>query len=90
MAFGNWEAHLKLYPDSKYIREMEYHLLFLDGLTLTLCNQVQQEKNDLLAFQRDARSSYPETPAPIHLHARVIFKRLSAIVALLATELSST
>jgi hypothetical protein len=40
MAFGNWEAHLKLYPDSKYIRETEYHLLFLDSLTPTLCNQV--------------------------------------------------
>jgi hypothetical protein len=31
MAFGNWEAHLKLYPDAKYIRETEYHLLFLEG-----------------------------------------------------------
>ena len=36
MAFGNWEAHLKLYPDAKYMRETDFHLLFLDGLTAVL------------------------------------------------------
>jgi hypothetical protein len=58
LTFGNWEAHLKLYPDSKYIHETEYHFLFLAGLTPALHNQVQQEKNDLLVFQHDAYSSY--------------------------------
>jgi hypothetical protein len=86
MAFGNWEAHLKLYPDARYIRESEYHLLFLNGLAPVLRNQVLQEKNDLLVFQRDHRSSFPETVAPTHLHARGMYTRLSAIVAPLALE----
>jgi hypothetical protein len=89
MAFGNWEAHLKLYPDSKYMQEREYHLLFLDGLTPVLKNQIQQEKNDLLVFQQDHCLSFPETIAPLHLHARGIFNCLSATVAPLALKSSS-
>ena len=27
MDFSNWEAHLKLYADTKYMQETEYHLL---------------------------------------------------------------
>ena len=38
MDFSNWEAHLKLYPDAKYMQETEYHVLFIDGLTSVLKN----------------------------------------------------
>jgi hypothetical protein len=89
MAFGNWEAHFKLYPNSKYMRETEYHLLFLNGLTPVLKNQIQQEKNDLLVFQRYHRSSFPKTTALLCLQARGIFNCLSAIIAPLALESSS-
>jgi hypothetical protein len=86
MDFGNWEAHLKLYPDAQQLRETEYHVLFLDGLTLVLKSQVQKERNDLLVFQRDHRSTFPEPAAPLSLQAQGIFKRLSDIVAPMATE----
>jgi hypothetical protein len=53
MAFGNWEAHIKLHVDAKYMHGTSYHLLFIKGLALLLKSQVLQEKNDLLVFQRD-------------------------------------
>jgi hypothetical protein len=86
MDFGNWEAHLNLYPDAQQLRETEYHVLFLDGLTLVLKSQVQQDWNDLLVFQQDHGSTFPGPVAPLSLHAQGIFKRLSAIVAPMATE----
>jgi hypothetical protein len=59
MAFGSWEAHIKLNADAKYMRETSYHLLFIKGLAASLKSQVLQEKNDLLVFQRDNRASFP-------------------------------
>jgi hypothetical protein len=53
MAFGNWEANLKLYAKSKYTRAPDCHLLFIKGLAASLKSQVNQEKNDLLVFQQD-------------------------------------
>jgi hypothetical protein len=46
MAFGYWEAHLKLYAEAKYMRETDYHLYFIEGLATQLKNQVIQEKYD--------------------------------------------
>jgi hypothetical protein len=40
MAFENWEAHIKLYADAKYLRETSYHLLFIEGLALSFKIQV--------------------------------------------------
>jgi hypothetical protein len=39
-----------------------------------------QEKNDLLVFQQDNRSSFPKNTVPLPLHADGICKHLSAIV----------
>jgi hypothetical protein len=86
MGFSNWEAHLCLYPDACHMRETEYHILFLKGLAPALKSHVAKERNDLLEFKQDHHSSYPETVAPLKLHARTIFKRLSAIVMPLSLE----
>ena len=71
------------------MRETEFHVLFIDGLTPVLKSIVTPERHQLLVFQRDNRSSLPETIAPLDLHARGIFNRLSAIVAPLAAESGS-
>ena len=85
-AFSNWEDHLKLYPDASYLRETEYHIIFIDGLMPVLRNFVMTERHDLMVFQRDNWSNLPELEAPISLHAQGIFNRLSAIVAPLTIE----
>ena len=50
-AFSNWEDHLKLYPDARYLHETEYHILFIHGLTPVLRNFVMTERHDLMVFQ---------------------------------------
>jgi hypothetical protein len=44
MALGNWEAHIKLYANAKYMRETSYHLLFIERLAASLKSQVLQKK----------------------------------------------
>jgi hypothetical protein len=63
MAFGNWEAHLKLYPDAKYMRETEFHLSFIDGLAAPLKKDRSHKKRTIFwNFVATIRQAFPRIP----------------------------
>ena len=86
MEFTNWELQLKLYHEARVIRDSEYHLLFVRGLSTSMRVHVNREEGDLQVFSVDHRNLRHEPPAPNDLHAKAMYNHLRAIIGPLDRE----
>jgi hypothetical protein len=90
MDFVNWEQQIQMYFESRIIRELEYHLLFMQGLAPALLSHIKPQEGVLHVFRAKHCTLLKEPPCDIELFAFLIYERLLAIVGPLERTTSTS